>query len=276
MPRPTLSLLLSLLLPVTSLAHAAVPSGAAADATRRWGALGHRIVATIAWDHLTPAARTAADALLAGESLGDASVWADRIRNERRQTGPWHYVNIPVGAGAWDSVAWCKGGNCVVGAVKRMRDAVGDRSAPALERTEALKYLIHFVGDMHQPLHVADRGDRGGNDVKVRWRGKETNLHAVWDGDLLTAWSVSEGRYLQSLRRRISRMAPEERERLASGSVEGWAMDGASFSRDIVYRVPAGGDMPPEYLQAAGPVMDLALIQAGLRLARLVNEVLGG
>jgi hypothetical protein len=275
MPSPTPFLLAVGLLSIPSIGHAAAPDGGRHGAGMRWGALGHRLVAAIAWEHLTPAARQAATALLAGEPLGEAAVWADRIRNERREGSPWHYVNIPVGARAWDSAAWCRGGNCVVGAVKRFRGVVGDPGAPGRERTEALKYLIHFVADMHQPLHVGDRGDRGGNDMKVTWRGKATNLHAVWDGDLLAAWSVSEGRYLQSLRRRIARMTPAERGQMASGSVEGWAMDGATFSRDIVYQVPAGGEIPPEYLRAAGPVLDLVLIQAGLRLARVLNEVLG-
>jgi hypothetical protein len=233
------------------------------------------VVVELAWDHLNPRARGAVTALLAGESLGDASVWADRIRNERRETAPWHYVNIPAGARAWDSAAWCRDGRCVVSAVTRFRTVLSDPGASQAARAEALRYLLHFVGDLHQPLHVGDRGDRGGNDVKVRWRGKETNLHAVWDSDLLTAWSVSEGRYLQTLRGRIQRMTPEERGRIASGSVEGWTLDGGSFSRDVVYRVPAGGEIPPEYLRAAGPVLDLVLIQAGLRLARVLNEALG-
>jgi hypothetical protein len=257
----------------SSIAHAAA---SAEHEGRRWGALGHRLVATIAWDHLTPRAREAATALLAGEPLGEASIWADRIRNERRETSPWHYVNIPVGSHAWDPVAWCRGGNCVVGAVDRFGRVVADAHAPRAERVEALKYLIHFVGDLHQPLHVGDRGDRGGNDVKVSWRGKETNLHAVWDSDLLTAWSVDEGRYLQGLRRRIARMTPAERDAMAGGSIEGWAMDGTRFSRDVVYQTPAGGAVSPEYLRVAGPVLDLVLIQAGLRLARLVNEALDG
>lgn len=274
MPSPTPFLLAVALLSIPSIGHAAAPGGDRNVAGLRWGALGHRLVAAIAWQHLTPAARRAATTLLAGEPLGEASVWADRIRNERREGSPWHYVNIPAGARAWDSTRWCRGGNCVVGAVKRFRAVVGDPGAPNQDRYEALKYLIHFVADMHQPLHVGDRGDRGGNDVKVRWRGKETNLHAVWDGDLLVAWSVSEGRYLQSLRRRIARMTPAEREQMAGGSAEGWAMDGAAFSRDIVYPVPAGGEIPPEYLRAAGPVLDLVLIQAGLRLARVLNEAL--
>jgi hypothetical protein len=245
-------------------------------AGRRWGALGHRVVTAIAWDHLTPRAREVATGLLAGEAPGEASGWADRIRNRRPQTSPWHYVNIPVAARAWDSAAWCRGGNCVVGATSRFARALSDPATPDPDRAEALRFLIHFVGDLHQPLHVGDRGDRGGNDVKVSWRGKATNLHAVWDGDLLIAWSVDEGRYLQGLRRRIARMTPAEREAMASGSVEGWAMDGTYYARDIAYQVPAGGAIPPEYLRTAGPVIDLVLIQAGLRLARLLNEALDG
>lgn len=260
---------------LTALAASPLPF-APTDHAARWGALGHRIVVTLAWDHLSPRTREAVARLLGDMSLADASTWADRIRNERRESGPWHYVNIPVQSSAWDSAAWCRGGDCVVGAIGRYRKVLADAAAPTAERAEALRFLLHFVGDMHQPLHVGDRGDRGGNDLRVTWRGRDTNLHSVWDTDLLTAWSLSEGRYTQALRRRIQRMRPEERQQLASGSVEGWAMDGAAISRNVVYRLPGDGVIPDDYLRSAGPVLDLVLIQAGLRLARVLNEALDG
>lgn len=239
-----------------------------------WGAMGHRIVAQIAWDQLTPAARKAVTDLLEGEPLAEAATWADRIRSERRETGPLHYVNVPAGSAAWDSVRWCKDGACVVGAVNRYRDILADRNRPKADRAEALRFLIHFVGDMHQPLHVGDRGDRGGNDVKVLWRGKETNLHAVWDTDLLVAWAPSEGSYLRTLRRGVQRMRPETRRAAESGSVEGWAMDGTALAAQVVYQAVPGTDPGPAYLRAAGPVLDLTLTRAGLRLAALLNAAL--
>jgi hypothetical protein len=242
----------------------------------RWGAMGHRLVVEIAWDHLTPAARAAAVSLLGGQSLGDASSWADSIRGSRRATGPLHYVNLPAGELAWHPERYCRNGDCVVGAVERYQAVLANRSAPPAERAEALRFVMHFVGDLHQPLHVGDRGDRGGNDVSVTWRDRKTNLHAVWDTDLLRAWAPSEGNYLRTLRRRVARMSPEQRKQAASGSIAGWAMDGNATSGEVAYHLPPGNVLGPEYLRSAGPVMDLAIINAGLRLARLLNQALDG
>lgn len=263
------------ILPLAIALLATGPAPLHADAAAsRWGALGHRIVVTLAWDHLTPTAKAAAERLLAGESLGDAAVWADKVRPQRRQSAPWHYVNVPAGTTAWDAERWCPRGDCIVGAIHRFRRELGDATASDSARAEALRFLMHFLGDMHQPLHVGDRGDRGGNDFKVRWRKKDTNLHSVWDGDLLTAWSVDEGGYLKRLRDRIGRMTPGERTQMASGTIEGWVIDGGALSKNVAYTAPEGGTIPADYLGKAGPVLDLVLIQAGLRLARVLNETL--
>jgi hypothetical protein len=265
--------LLTILLLVSA---SAIPARATDLGISKWGAMGHRLVVEIAWDHLTPAARAAAVSLLGGQSPGDASVWADSIRSFRRDTGPLHYVNLPAGERAWHPEKYCRSGDCVVGAVEKYQAILANRTAPAAERAEALRFVMHFVGDMHAPLHVGDRGDRGGNDVSVTWRGRKTNLHAVWDTDLLRAWAPSEGSYLKTLRRRIARMSPEDRAQAASGSIAGWAMDGNAISGEVVYRLPPGNDLGPEYLRSAGPVMDLAIVNAGLRLARLLNQALDG
>ncbi|MBS1240983.1 MAG: nuclease [Gemmatimonadetes bacterium] len=265
-----------LLTTVLIAAAAASPAHATGLGTAGWGAMGHRLVVEIAWDYLTPTARASAVALLGGQSIGSASVWADSIRGSRRETGPMHYVNLPAGERAWHPERYCRNGDCVVGAVEKYQAILADRSAPTADRAEALRFVMHFVGDMHQPLHVGDRGDRGGNDVAVTWRDRKTNLHSVWDTDLLRAWAPSEGNYLRALRRRVARMSPAERDQAASGSVVGWAMDGNATSGEVAYRLPPGNALGPEYLRSAGPVMDLAIIHAGLRLARLLNQALDG
>lgn len=266
MSRPVLAFtLIPLLLP-------SLPPATNGEA--RWAAMGHRIVVELAWDGLTPRARAAATGLLGGEVPGRASVWADEIRGARRETAPLHFVNIPLGAGAYDSATVCPRGRCIVSAIGSARATLADPAAPRVERQEALKFLLHLVGDLHSPVHVSDRNDRGGNQLGVTWRGRDTNLHAVWDDQLPRAWAVSEGRYLARLRATIRRMSPEERARAAAGSVEGWAMDGNALAERVVYRMPGGALSQPSYIRAAGPAMDLQLIRAGLRLARLVNQAL--
>jgi hypothetical protein len=239
-----------------------------------WGPMGHRLVAQLAWDGLTPRARHEVTRLLDGESLADAALWADRIRQDRRDTSPLHFVNIPAGAPAYDPDRYCRQDRCVIGAVEKYRQVLADSAAPRADRREALRFLLHFVGDLHQPLHVGDKGDRGGNGLSVTWRGKSENLHALWDSGLLEAWAPSEGGYLKTLRKNVQRMPAAQRAGVAAGSVVGWAMEGNALAANVAYQARPGESLGSAYLRAAGPVLDLAIARAGLRLARMLNEAL--
>lgn len=239
-----------------------------------WSAIGHRLVVEIAWDHLTARARASVLDLLGAERLVDASVWADRIRPERPATAPWHYVNTPTGQ-RYEAARDCGDGVCIVEGVVGFRTRLSDSAASRTERVEALKWLLHLLGDIHQPLHVGDRGDRGGNDVEVIWRDRTMNLHRLWDNELVLAWAIDEGRYLAALRRAVSRMTEEERLEAAGGEPADWAAEGNAAAHDVVYPpVAAGVPLGRDYLRAAGPVLDRAFIRAGLRLARILNEAL--
>jgi hypothetical protein len=151
--------------------------------------VGHRIVATVAEHQLTPRARAEVDRLLAlepGATLASVSTWADEHRT--RQTVRWHFVNFPREARCrYDAARDCRGGRCVVAAIERERKALLS-SAPDDERLEALKYLVHFVADVHQPLHAGYADDRGGNRVQLQAYGKGAKLHALWDTGLIEHW----------------------------------------------------------------------------------------
>lgn len=238
-----------------------------------WSAMGHRLVVEIAWDNLTPRARASVLDLLGAERLADAALWADHIRPEQPATGPFHYVNTPTGQ-PYDAGRDCPSGRCIVEGVIRFRRALDDPSTPRTERVEALRWLLHLLGDLHQPLHVADRGDRGGNEVRVSWRGRTLNLHGLWDDELVRAWAIDEGRYLASLRRAVARMTDEERAETQAGGPADWAAEGNATAHEIVYPpVTEGVPLGREYLRAAGPILDRVFIRAGLRLARVLNEV---
>src|SRR5690349_6886376 len=148
----------------------------------RWWDLGHRVVARIAETRLTPHTRAAVRDILGGQSLADASVWADNIRQYRHDADKLHYVNIPLRDTVYLPERHCPAGQCVIAAIEQDRQVLADPAASPDQRAEALRFLIHFVGDLHQPLHVADDGDRGGNDRPVTFLGHATNLHKVWDG----------------------------------------------------------------------------------------------
>ena len=149
-----------------------------------WGKAGHRVVATLATSLLTPEARSQfADLLGPNVTLAAISTWADEIRSSRPNTGPWHYVNLPRDATAYDATRDCARG-CVISAIEQSLRLLHDTSKDRAVREEALRWVVHFVADLHQPLHVlAD--DRGGNDVLVQFMGRQTNLHRLWDGDVI-------------------------------------------------------------------------------------------
>ena len=144
-----------------------------------WGSQGHQVVAAMAWELLQPATRAEVNRLLTLESL---STWADEHRNPA--TRPWHYVNFPRGSCQYDVQRDCPDGHCVVAAIERAR-AVWASNADDKTRLKALKYLVHFVADVHQPLHAGYRDDRGGNQFQLRAFMRGSNLHAVWDSGLL-------------------------------------------------------------------------------------------
>jgi hypothetical protein len=160
------------------------PSGVLA-----WGNEGHQVIALIAADRLTPDARAEVADLLGSSALRgmeEASTWADYIRLSRPDTAPWHYVNIEISASGYNAATDCPADNCVVAQVQKDARLVADRQL-ATPLRPAVRFLIHFVGDLHQPLHCADNHDRGGNEVGVLIGAEQTNLHAVWDTDVVAA-----------------------------------------------------------------------------------------
>ena len=145
-----------------------------------WGPEGHAIIAEIAEARLEPAARTQVAQLLSLEDhqhLDEVASWPDAVRPRRPETAPWHFVDIPLTATAYDANRDCVGGDCVVAQIQRFAAVLGDRNAAPQDRLEALKFLVHFVGDIHQPLHCETdltnfpppQGDRGGNDIHLTY-----------------------------------------------------------------------------------------------------------
>lgn len=170
-----------------------------------WAREGYEIVAMIAEQRLQPDVREAVTILLGATAFIEASMWADQVRG--KETAAWHYVNIPIDEDAYDSDRHCPKQQCVVAQIERFRNVLADKAADARKRQNALKYLIHFVADLHQPLHAGDNHDRGGNDVQVEFLGqtinpynhKAWNLHAVWDSGILEAHERNAHHYAERL-----------------------------------------------------------------------------
>ena len=255
---------LALLIPA-GLASAPAATGA------RWWDLGHRIVARLAESRLTPHTREAVRDILDGQNLADASVWADNIRQYRHDADKLHYVNIPLAATRYVPGRHCPGGQCIIAAIEQERHLLADPAASADERAEALRFLIHFMGDLHQPLHVGDNGDRGGNQRAVIFLGHATDLHKVWDGELIDSSVADQAEYFESLRRRMDSLDVKV---LEAGTVVDWAMEGHRIAAEHAYRLPRDGRIGRAYLRANRPIRARALLAGGVRLAKVLNEAL--
>ncbi len=228
-------------------------------------------MALVAETRLLPRTREAVRDLLGGQSLADASVWADNIRQYRHDADPLHYVNVPLAAAGYDSLRDCPNGRCIVAAIAADRRVLANPAASPLDRAEALRFLIHFLGDLHQPLHTTDDGDRGGNLRTVYLAGDSTNLHKVWDGQILERAGLTDAAYLAQLRRQMATMNLPALER---GTVVDWVMEGHRIAREQVYRLPADGRLDDAYLAAARRTIDHQIIAAGVRLAAVLNQTL--
>ena len=160
-----------------------------------WGRLGHRVISRLAEKQLTPKAKAAiAELLEPGESLADASLWADENRGRLPKTAPWHYVDVPLDEPRYDAKfsgdVSTKG--CVVDKINEFKLTLKDTSKSVEDRRFALRFLVHCVEDMHQPCHVGDNGDKGGNQTQVRFFDRGTNMHALWDSGMIDRVSNTE------------------------------------------------------------------------------------
>jgi nuclease S1 len=239
-----------------------------------WGRVGHRVAGKIAESRLTPAAKAAVAALLEpGESIADVSTWADEVRRDRRESGPWHYINIPITESKYDARFVPKEG-CVVTKIDDFRKILADPKAPRLQRQEALKFLIHFVQDMHQPVHVGHRDDRGGNDLQVQFFDQGSNLHSVWDSGLLSQAKHSESEWVEILSKAIT---PEQAEAWSKGTPADWATESLEIAKQAYKNPPEnselkkGAKLGQAYLDANLPFAEKRLEMAGVRLAWILN-----
>ena len=247
------------------LAITAAPSSALA-----WGPTGHRAVGRIAERHLTPAAQRRVAELLSPEQLAYVTTWADEVRSEPEwaRADSWHWVTIPDGQ-SYDLAAKNPEGD-IVEAIGRFERVLADPRAPKPERVRALKWLAHFVGDLHQPLHAGRGDDRGGNDVVVLWFGEPTNLHDVWDSRMIDQSRLS----FSELAELADHVTPDDVRAWQSTGAADWARE-SQQSRAAGYEL---GDrkLSYRYIHDHWPTVLQRLRQAGVRLAGVLNRVLGG
>jgi len=241
-----------------------------------WGMEGHQAVAMIAEQRLTAQARSAVRGLLLGESMASVSLWADDVRDTTHpETYNWHFVDIPLSAGGYDAARDCRPterGDCIIAALDRLERDLANPAVPQGQRREALMFVIHFVGDLHQPLHDIDNHDAGGNRVVIAEIGNATNLHAAWDVGIIHA----SGKAAPDLAAGATRWLRNANDRqLALGSYADWAMEGFRIAKTVVYPQVQGTSR----ISDADRRLDISIIEeqiakAGVRLASVLNRAL--
>ncbi len=254
-----------------------------------WGRLGHEVVAIIAEHHLTPEARRAIEDLLGpGVPLPSIASWADQVRHERPETAHWHFLDYPIHHTKPDFDPMTEEGGNVVWAVETRIDVLRDPASTREEKREALLFLVHLMGDLHQPLHCADHADHGGNADEVRWGNRRENLHHVWDDELPAMLGPGP---LEIAHHLLDGFPPDEVPHIVRGHPFDWMIESHVAARRFAYgllpgpmghedpsELPADHDDPDlsgEYAHAALPVVERRLLAAGLRLARVLNEIFG-
>ena len=232
-----------------------------------WGKTGHRVVAEVADGHLSGLARAHVREILGTESLEEASTWPDEMKSDpstfwQRTASPWHYVTL--GGFAYDEAP--SEGDALT-ALRQFTATLRDPNASRADRELALRFIVHIVGDLHQPLHAGKPGDRGGNDVKVKWFGRDTNLHAVWDSALVDEEDLSFTEWAQRIERRTTN---EEVIRWWVENPVVWIAESAQI-RGTVY--PAASELSWRYIYDHMPTVRRRLAQGGVRLAAYLNAV---
>jgi hypothetical protein len=235
------------------------------SASHAWGTEGHKVVALIAQSQLTPKSKAEVDQLLAlepGQTLASVSTWADEHKNP--SSAPWHYVNFPRGDCVYDAQRDCPDEHCVVGVIQKELELLGSNASDA-KRLIALKYLVHFVADVHQPLHAGFQDDKGGNKYQLQAFLKGSNLHAVWDSGLIKNLNEEPQAMADRLLKTLQGLPVTE-------------LNPVNAAQESCGIVSLKGFYPerlvtPEYVARYTPVLETRLATAGARLAGLLNAV---
>lgn len=236
-----------------------------------WGQKGHDTVAHIARQHLTPVTEAALDSLLDGYSITYWANWLDNASHtpEYEYTKTWHYKNIDNGF-TFEDAPLIPEGN-IVEALYRNIATLNDSTTTKEERVLALKMVVHFLGDIHQPMHMGHATDRGGNGHEVYFFEHPTNLHSVWDTNLLESahkWSHSEWQEELDVLDEL-RMA----EILSEGNPTIWGKETYEICTNVYESTPVGSNIEYDYIAEWTPTIEMQLLKGGLRLADLLNSV---
>lgn len=234
-----------------------------------WGKTGHRVVGQVAQEYLTGKAKRAIADLLDGNSLAEVSTFGDDIKADRSfsKFSPWHYVNYPLDK-TYAEVDHSDHGDVIQG-IAYCEKVLKDKNAPRADKVFYLKFLVHLVGDLHQPMHVSREEDKGGNDIQVQWFGQGSNLHRVWDSNMIDDYGMSYTELASNLEH------PDRKEikLLQEGSVTDWAQESHVLAKELYASANVGEKLGYQYSYKYWPVVEDQLLKGGIRLAKILNDI---
>lgn len=234
-----------------------------------WGKTGHRVVGEVAADYLSGSAKRKIKKILNGQSLAFVSTFADEIKSDRRYKafGPWHYVNFPFDK-KYGEEPPSEYGDLVMG-IERCILLLKSDTTSEDDKTFYLKLLVHFIGDLHQPLHVGRGEDKGGNDIQVQWFGNGSNLHRVWDTNMIEEYGMS----YEELSDNLPAIKRRERKEIQSGALLDWVYESQDLAQKVYASANKGEKLGYKYMYDHFSTVRIQLQKGGLRLAKILNDI---
>lgn len=235
-----------------------------------WGQTGHRATGEIATQHLTKKAKREIEKILNGNSLAMVSTYGDEIKSDSiyREFGPWHYVNLKPGEDKYNPATANPEGDLLM-ALRKCKAVLQDKNSSREEKEFYLKMLVHFMGDLHQPFHAGRGEDKGGNDIQVRWFNEGSNIHRVWDSDMINSYQMS----YTELADNTDDLTRQEKLEIASGTFESWMNESKQLAERTYASVEVGEKLGYRYMYNWFPVVREQLQKGGIRLAQVLNEI---
>lgn len=238
-----------------------------------WGAVGHQTVAKIAENHLSPEASFAVKDLLGIETLAGVSSWADQVKSqpEYKSTGAYHFVNLPSGLNynQFSAAVKAQKNDNLYLALLKYENLLSDPNVSKDKRVEALKFVVHLVGDAHQPMHVSRAEDKGGNNIQVQFDGQGTNLHALWDGKLISKTGLNAMELAMSW----DHASTQEIAQWQQAPVTQWLFESYQLSAALYAEIEKGNKLGDDYYKKHLPEIQLRVNQGGIRLAGVLNQI---
>lgn len=239
--------------------------------TNYWSKTGHRVVGELAQQHLNRKAKRAVSKLLRGKSLASVSNYADEIKSDRayKNFSPWHYVNIPSDK-KYEEVNPGPNGDLVQG-IQKCIDILRSETSSEADRIFYLKMLVHLIGDLHQPLHVGRKEDKGGNDIQVQWFNRGSNLHRVWDSHMIDYNGMS----YTELTENLSTLDKKQKRKLEEGTLQDWVAESQALANKVYSSAGKGEKLGYSYSYEYWNTVEIQLQRGGLRLAKILNQIFG-